>query len=71
MVPRSGSSSNQQSPLIKEWDKNSKGFPDGLDNLLYEADIEQLFDTLAEWNTYLENHVPYFSERSVTEECGL
>ena len=24
----------------------------------------ELFDTLARWNDYLENHVPYFSEHS-------
>ena len=71
MVPDKGTSSNQQSPFLKEWNKNSNGLPEGLDNLLDDADIEQLFSTLAEWNTYLENHVPYFSERSVTEECEL
>lgn len=69
MVPCSGTASNSQSPLSAEWNERSKeglespyGLPEGME-------LEQLFDTLAEWNTYLENHVPYFSERSATEEC--
>lgn len=71
MVPDKGTSSNQQSPFSKEWSKSSKALHEELAILPDSVDIEQLFDTLAEWNIYLENHVPYFSERSVTEECGL
>ena len=62
MVPCSGPSSNPQSPLLKEWNRNSKNLPNELDALCHSADIDKLFDTLAEWNTYLENHVKGFKE---------
>ena len=28
----------------------------------FTSDAEKIFDILAEWNEYLENHVPHFSE---------
>ncbi len=34
------------------------------------ANIDQLFETLAQWNEYLEKHVPYFSEGSKPQEQG-
>jgi len=62
MVPGTGITSNRQSPLLSEWHKNSNGMPKAFDTLPDGTDIEQLFDTLAEWNRFLENHVPYFQE---------
>ena len=60
--------SNLESPLSKQWNKSSKGLSGELGGLLSSADIEQLFDTLAEWNTYLENHVPFFGDSLPAEE---
>ena len=68
MVPGSGPESNPKNHLLEEWEKNSKGLLSDAYNLPGSSNIDQLFDTLAEWNEYLENHVPYFSERSVIEE---
>jgi hypothetical protein len=68
MVPGSGTGSNHKSPLLTEWNRNSKDYSEALDSLPEGLELDQLFTTLAEWNDYLENHVPYFSEQSVTEE---
>lgn len=60
MAHLEGETSNPKSLLLAEWSKNSTGNTGNLSPL----EIEQFLDTLAEWNTYLENHVPYFRERN-------
>ncbi len=59
MVPGSGKSSNSESQLLAEWKKNNKAVAGDLES---QADLEEFFETLAEWNEFLENHVPYFQE---------
>lgn len=34
----------------------------GLEGGTPNHELDNLFETLEEWNTYLENHVPYFQE---------
>lgn len=61
MVPSPVPSSNGVSQLLAEWNKQHK---QGLtvSEIAHHRDIDKLFDTLADWNNYLENHVPYFQE---------
>ena len=54
MVPGEGCKSNSKGALLAEWEANNKG--------VGAEDWEAVFETLAEWNEYLENHVPYFRE---------
>ncbi len=68
MVPDKGSPSNPDSPLLKEWKANSKGVDPGLESYLGSIESDQLFDTLAEWNHYLENDVPFFKTSRESEE---
>lgn len=67
MVPEGGNFSNPSGDLLEEWNRTCQGkIEQPLEQPLELPEspkLEQLFDTLAEWNTYLENHVPYFSER--------
>ena len=62
LVPGSGPESNRNTSLLAEWEGSHKDKSGALDSLTDLSDMEQLFDTLAEWNDYLENHVPYFSK---------
>ena len=60
-MPSPGAISNSESQLLAEWKKIHKG--ELCDTKLQlDSNMEQLFETLAEWNTYLKNHVPYFQE---------
>ena len=61
MVGLGDETSNPQKQLLAEWNKNTKTPPECLEQE-FGADIEQLFDTLAEWNDYLEKYVPYFQK---------
>jgi len=61
MVPRSGLTSNSASQLLAEWNEVQKGKLEASE-LVFNPEIEQLFDTLAEWNDYLENYVPGFQK---------
>ena len=61
MVPEAGDESNPKSPLLAAWGDSKKGSL-AASEIANHPDIEQLFDTLAEWNDYLENHVPYFQK---------
>ena len=63
MVDRAGTPSKQESgDLAAEWGKNNKGIASGLETVLTPQTCDELFNTLAEWNRYLEAHVPYFQE---------
>lgn len=61
MVPGSGPESNRERQLLAEWKDNNKGGAE-TPEAAFAPDIEKLFETLAEWNDYLENHVPYFQK---------
>ena len=50
LVVGSGGESNPNSSLLAAWDRNSKGLAEHLDY----AELDQLFDTLAAWNDWLE-----------------
>ncbi len=71
MVPGAGPFSNRQNPLLAEWERHCKGDFEGAASPPGGADIERLFDTLAEWNEYLERHVPAFGEGQAPQEPGL
>ena len=62
MVPGRGPESNDQGQLLAEWVRNSKGLSGGSGDIPDGVDFDQLFTTLAEWNGYLENHVPYYRD---------
>ena len=62
MVPGTGATSNNENDLVAEWESNNKDIKTELQTSLNPEACEELFDTLAEWNEYLENHVPYFQE---------
>ncbi|WP_316364695.1 hypothetical protein [Candidatus Thiodiazotropha sp. CDECU1] len=65
MVPGEGPKSNCNSNLFAQWEVNSKDITEALDGVLTPEDCEEVFDTLAEWNEYLEQHVPYFREPQI------
>jgi len=56
LVPSSGTSSNGNIQLLAEWNKKHK---EGLldPEIAHHPDVDRLFDVLADWNEYLENHV--------------
>jgi len=64
MVGGSGFTSNESNPLRAAWDASEKGKSADPEDL-FSPEIDQLFETLAQWNEYLENHVPYFKEPEV------
>ncbi|MES9930515.1 MAG: hypothetical protein ABW158_20600 [Candidatus Thiodiazotropha sp. 6PDIVS] len=66
-MPDGGPKSNFNSNLFTQWEANSKGFPEELDSVITLEACEGVFDTLAEWNSYLEQHVPYFSGQEEPE----
>lgn len=57
MVGLDGETSNPTN-LSKAWPNGSQ--EKSLDH--DEDQFDELFTTLAEWNDYLENHVPYFQK---------
>ncbi len=71
MVPGAGTASNSQSGLIAEWNKNNKDVSPELETVLPPETSQQLFETLAEWNEFLNCHTPYFSEDREPREPGL
>ncbi len=65
MVGGTGATSNHQTGLIEKWNRNNKDVTLELENALSIETSGKLFDTLAEWNEYLQNHAPYFQEPSL------
>lgn len=61
-MPDTGTISNYKTDFMTQWESNSKGLPQELESALTSETCTQFFDTLAEWNGYLEQHVPYFNE---------
>lgn len=70
MVPGAGTTSNSQSGLIAEWNRNNKGVSKELEAALPPETSQQLFETLAQWNEFLNNHAPYFSDAQEPQEPG-
>ncbi|MBL1259812.1 MAG: hypothetical protein COB33_004670 [Thiotrichaceae bacterium] len=70
MVPGERSISNPEIDLIAKWGSNNKDFSSKLEHKtpLNSDTCEELFNTLAEWNSYLEDHIPYFSEIEAAPE---
>lgn len=67
MVPSRGLISNPGAPVLAEQNEKHKT-EDSAQESCSAIDVEQLFNTLAEWNDYLENHVPYYLK---PQEPGL
>lgn len=61
MVGDPGKGSNSDSSLLAAWNSINKGELLAPEEV-FTPEIEELFKTLAEWNEYLENHVPSFKE---------
>ncbi len=69
VVPGLGAISNLKNGNLPECGGNNKASTSGL-SLAFNAEIyHELFDTLVQWNDYLENHVPYFQDQ--TQGLGL
>ena len=60
MVPGSGSVSNPDSEVLAQWKENSKDLLATLEGTSPSDVCDELFETLEEWNTYLERDVPYY-----------
>lgn len=62
MVPDTGALSNSAGgALIAAWETKDKQKNDTHDLFSDPLKLDELFSTLADWNDYLENHVPYFA----------
>ena len=68
MVPDSGIDSNQKNRNLPECNGNNKTSPLELDSAFSPETCRELFDTLAQWNTFLEDHVPYFQNQKQEPE---
>ena len=62
MVPGLGISSNSSPAVLEDWTRASQGLESEEELSEQVQTILTLFETLAEWNEYLEGHVPYFQE---------
>lgn len=62
LVPGTGTHSNSEASLSSEFCQTQNAAPHSDQILLDQETCDDLFRTLAEWNEYLENHVPYFQE---------
>jgi len=63
MVPGSRVTSNSESQHVAEQNLDNKASSFKLESALSTENYRELFDTLAQWNTYLEDHVPYFQKQ--------
>jgi len=63
MVGGSGIISNQKEENLPENSLNNKKSETELNSAFSAEACRELFDTLAQWNTYLEDHVPYFQKQ--------
>ncbi|SEN51034.1 hypothetical protein SAMN05216325_12149 [Nitrosomonas marina] len=63
MVAGSGIISNQKKENLPENSRNHKESETALSTAFSAETCGELFDTLAQWNTYLEDHVPYFQNQ--------
>lgn len=63
LAPELGAASNPESRHVAERYQNNKSSSSELESALSAESYRELFDTLARWNTYLEDHVPYFQKQ--------
>jgi hypothetical protein len=63
MVGGSGIISNQKSGNLPENSRNNKKSETAPSTACSAETCRELLDTLAQWNTYLEDHVPYFQSQ--------
>ncbi len=64
MVGGSGIISNQKKENLPENSRNHKESEIALSTTFSAETCRELFDTLAQWNSYLEDHVPYFQTQT-------
>lgn len=64
MVPGKGVKLNSEEALVTHLEAVDKDLPDELESFLSSENYMQFFNTLADWNSYLEEHVPYFNNQS-------
>lgn len=62
MVPGSGSISNPDDPLLAQWNANNKGLSQTPEGELAPEVYDELFQTLEEWNDYLERYTSIFQD---------
>lgn len=63
MVPCEGDISNRHyGDFLAEEKENNKHFCTEFKQAVSEQDYDELFEILAQWNDYLENHVEGFKE---------
>ncbi len=58
MVPAEGAKSNPEGTVSKALNRVNQVPLEALEQIRSDQEVEQLFETLADWNTYLEKHVP-------------
>ncbi len=63
MAPGPRVTSNSESQVLAEWNRNNKTSSSEEKTALSTETYRELFDTLAQWNTYLEDHIPYFQKQ--------
>ncbi len=63
MVPSPGATSNSEIQHLAERNQNNRASPSILVSNFTTETCQELFDTLAQWNTFLEDHVPYFQKQ--------
>lgn len=64
MVPGTRVISNSETRNPIECTQNDKASASELNSAFSAETCRELFDTLAQWNTYLEDHVPYFQSQT-------
>lgn len=62
MVPDEGVDLNHFEASNMGFEADTVDSDDPEENTSNSIDYEEVFDMMARWNTYLENHVPYYSE---------
>jgi hypothetical protein len=63
MVPGSRVNSNSENQYLAENNQNKKPSSFEQKSSFSAETCRELFDMLAQWNTYLEDHVPYFQSK--------
>jgi len=61
-VPTEETISNRSNGYLAEGSEECKRLFTEFQQTLSHHEIDELFYTLAQWNDYLENHIPYFQE---------
>ena len=64
MVPGTRVISNSENQCLAENNQNKKPSSSELKSAFSAETCRELFDTLAQWNKFLEDHVPYFQNQT-------